>query len=450
MKIIEKPKTAKGLAKLVFTKQRIEYMDWVEKRDGGYYVDNDGVKEIVLTDDAEGIERILKQCYQQCPPNTGYLKFYSFVSQRYVGVRRQVLLEFLQRQEPKMEHARLLGRSQTGVTRTHSVGANFVTDVKYMVDVRYKNKQYIGTLSIIDTFSKMLFSYPISTTSTAESIRVFKQWFEDLGDYKGRVKTIKSDRGSEYSQQFTDFLTEHNIKHILGKAHNPTGQGLVEKSHVTLGGMSCSWAKSQYGDIKYWIKTLPQLVGIDGYINNTYSRILKNRTARDVWEGKGTQETRERLNDIADSRRNTQVYIKHALSVGDRVLLSLRVVGDSETKAAYKSKMRKNSMLANWDVSKIYTVRQKRGHSYLLHDFDGYVDRNDCLLVKSGGLDKYIPAEEPQQDEAVEETKEEEVVRSVPKRARREMADHLTPGVRELVPIGPKRQRKRNSLLVDM
>ena len=52
----------------------------------------------------------------------------------------------------------------------------------------------------------------------------------------GQPKMIKTDNGPGYtSQKFKQFCSQLQIKHITGIPYNPQGQGIVERTHQTLG-----------------------------------------------------------------------------------------------------------------------------------------------------------------------------------------------------------------------
>jgi len=137
-------------------------------------------------------------------------------------------------------------------------------------------------------------------------------------------------------------------------------------------------------------------VGLDGLTNNSFTRMLGSLTPRQVLEGEGQEQTKQRIPAEANKRRNTVLYDKQRLEAGDKVRLSLRIVGDRVTRASIKQNTRKG-YLAQWDVSKLYTVKGKRGQKCLLEELAGMFDRADLLKVPA--LSVPYEARRPVEDE---------------------------------------------------
>ncbi|NWU85621.1 POK19 protein, partial [Onychorhynchus coronatus] len=52
--------------------------------------------------------------------------------------------------------------------------------------------------------------------------------------HMGIPKLIKTDNGPRYISQETQlFFVDWGINHTTGIPHNPTGQGIVERAHLT-------------------------------------------------------------------------------------------------------------------------------------------------------------------------------------------------------------------------
>jgi transposase InsO family protein len=72
-------------------------------------------------------------------------------------------------------------------------------------------KKRTGVFSIIDQYSKYLFSTPLTSESLDENIRCLELWLaklKELGVDK-QVRIVRSDNGSGFQDRFTEWLAEH-------------------------------------------------------------------------------------------------------------------------------------------------------------------------------------------------------------------------------------------------
>lgn len=424
--LLTKPKE-RGLSKVMWTRERAASLSWVTRRGGQFFVDD---RQIVFPGEEQDI---LKKEYEDVPPSLGYNRFYSWVKRRYLGIRRADLVAFLNSQEGRQKYRRLFRPSKASVVTSRAPGQRWVMDIKFLPEVRLRNKLYVGVAVIIDSFSKVLFAFPVSSTSVAETTRVLGLWIEELGPLADRIRVVHTDNGPEFSGGFERFLKERGIKHVKGAPYTPASQGAAERANQVLGSYLTSSAEEQYGNPRAWIKALPSLVGLDGLINNSFTRMLGSLTPRQVLEGEGQEQTKQRILAEAGKRRNSVMYEKQRLEVGDKVRLSLRIAGDRITKATIKQNTRKG-YLAQWDVSKMYTVKGKRGHKYLLDELPGLFDRTDLLKVPA----QSVPYE-------VRRPVDDEIMRPLASRqARRELRENIVAA--EPVMGEPRMRRPRTVL----
>ena len=352
-----------------WTREKAEASKLVEWRDGTPYIDD---KELVFSDQ---VQDILKKEYKEVPPSTGYLRWFSLLQKKFAGIRRAQVATFLANQEGRQLYRRLLRPSASKAIVAKGPGVRFQCDIKYLPETRFGGRKVIGIAVFIDNYSKMLFAYPIKTTSVAEMVRVLDLWFKDLSQYKDRVRILQTDNGVEFSGGFDDKLSEHNIRHIRTSVHHPTSNGQIERQNSTLGSYLSSWSELKYKDKRRWPEVLGDVVE---YINSTWQRILKT-SPRDIFESTGTTTTKDRLDQEAKKRRNSVLYKTQALKPGDHVRVSLRIEGDGETKAALKKGTRKGYL--NNYAKNIYTVEGRRGNAYRLEEVKGNYDRLDLLKV---------------------------------------------------------------------
>jgi len=128
-------------------------------------------------------------------------------------------------------------------------------DIKFLPEVRLRNNFFVGVAVIIDAFSKLLFAFPVSPTSVAETTRVLGLWIGELSPLADRIRVVHTDNGPEFRGGFERYLEERGIKHVGGAPYTPASQGAAaERANQTLGSYLTSSAEEQYGTPRTWIK----------------------------------------------------------------------------------------------------------------------------------------------------------------------------------------------------
>ncbi|KYM94052.1 Pro-Pol polyprotein [Cyphomyrmex costatus] len=85
-------------------------------------------------------------------------------------------------------------------------------------------KKYI--LVIVDGFTKYVKLYAVKTTTTRDTIRCLRDYFQVYS----RPKILVSDRGTSFtSKEFEEFALEMNIKHVKVATASPQANGQVER-----------------------------------------------------------------------------------------------------------------------------------------------------------------------------------------------------------------------------
>ena len=90
-------------------------------------------------------------------------------------------------------------------------------------------------LTIVETYSRMLFVYPLKRTTYEDIERCLLDFFAQYGS----SLRVRSDNGSPFnSKKFQQFLRRFNIFHDLSTAYYPQGDSLVESAQKTLAEVS--------------------------------------------------------------------------------------------------------------------------------------------------------------------------------------------------------------------
>jgi transposase InsO family protein len=378
----------RSLNKIRWTPARIkelqkEYTGLKQEKDGHWYL---GERRIVLQ--GEDIEPILEEEYRQLAPSIGYLRMYSILQQAYIGLKRDRVKAWLDRQELKQKYRELRKRSQSRATIPTGPSKRWQLDYGSLgnTDGWWRNQKWSKFAVFWDSYSKYVYLKPLKGETGEEAVALIDAWLEHLAEIGApRPRTLGTDNGSAFiSAEFEEHLKEKGLTHVRAKSWTPGSQGGAEISVRNVKRYLQSLVDAE-GRPSSW----PQFLGrIQAIINASWTRTLKTgRTPYETLTGERDPKLAERLKEQALNRRNSKLYIKNALEPGQPVRLSVRITGDSSTKGALKAGTRKG-YLQNYDVSRVYIVDQKRGNSYRLKTTDGEIvrelfDRADLLKVPS-------------------------------------------------------------------
>lgn len=374
------------LRKTKWTKDKLESASWIKEKDGKYFV---GDRQIILDDDEAG--KIIRREYRDVPSAIGYLRFYSYLLTKYLGIRRKLVQDFLANQERRQVYRRLNKPSATQAIVTKAPGVRWTWDHGKLDETTWKGKKYTHVLVGIDNFSKYVYLFGTNGDGAEETIRCFTLWLEDLeemGDeFLERVKIVATDNGPGFkSAQLAEWFEQAGIRHIRSRAYNPTSQAHAERLVQTVKGYLISFTESKFDSRKRW----PELIDrVQELLRTTWQRVLK-RTPEEVFKGQAKEETRERIKSEAEKRRFANVYDKSVLEPGQAVRVSLRITGSSALKDAYKQG-RVKGYEQQWDERNTYTVKRRYGRTkYELNELPGErIDRTDLLKIPSKTPEQY-------------------------------------------------------------
>lgn len=132
------------------------------------------------------------------------------------------------------------------------------------INSQHTSKKHI--LVVIDAYTKLVKQYPTKTTSSKEVIVALKEYLR----YYSRPRCIISDRGSSFtSNEFEQYLSDNNIRHIKIATASPQANGQVECVNRCLGPMISKLVDEEKKI--YWDKTLDT---VEFAINNTVQRTI--------------------------------------------------------------------------------------------------------------------------------------------------------------------------------
>ncbi|CAI7920829.1 unnamed protein product, partial [Closterium sp. NIES-54] len=94
----------------------------------------------------------------------------------------------------------------------------------------------VYVLSLIDDFTRRVWSFPLPNKESATIAKVLRQWHKDVELECGRkLKAVRSDRGGEFlGDAVKAWKAEFGIKTQLSVADTPQHNGVVERWHMTM------------------------------------------------------------------------------------------------------------------------------------------------------------------------------------------------------------------------
>ena len=106
--------------------------------------------------------------------------------------------------------------------------------------------KFRGAIVAIDGFSRFGYAEPIKGNINCEKaenalIKIDKANNREYPDYANQIRIIQTDKGSEFMNNFREYLKDRNdnsnkkyFKHIFGYTGRSQSQGLVERLNGTL------------------------------------------------------------------------------------------------------------------------------------------------------------------------------------------------------------------------
>lgn len=298
----------------------------------------------------------------------GLNSFYEQVQLHYIGITKLECIHFLQAQGNYQISRRVYKEpNQTIVSK--ACNSRWQCDVIY---IKPADKKYKFIMNIIDIFSKRIFARGLkkldaeSTTNALHNIINV----DCQGQYPGSIQT---DNGSEFKDEFHQYLIEHHVHHIYSLPSKPTSNAYVERANLEVR------RRIKAGFIKYGIRTW--IDRLSEYVENINNQPNKNKlTPNQIWTpGYHPNNNDENINEITDTLNNDQIrnyfknkYVNIAKSklrhrdiyaIDDRVRVSLEALYP-EIRAIMKNPLERKRLVSyfstdTYRIHKIYYPRRK-------------------------------------------------------------------------------------------
>lgn len=317
----------------------------------------------------ERIQNVLTKLYQS--PSTfsnSRDRFYGRVIQKFIGISRRVVQDFLSNQESYQMHKPVIKQKTVKPIITEHPNTRYQIDLVDMSTYAYWNGGYHFLLTIVDLFSKKAWVYALKN-KTAAGVRLKIKHLLEAGNVP---RIMQSDRGPEFLS-LKSLLEKYGTKQILSQPYKPTSQGAVESFNKTFKRLLFGWM-TQY-HTKKWIDIFYAV--LDNYNNSKHSTTKKIpndihlKTNEELPDGyrEVEAEVAGNIKKTANKLINSKVY-PGRLTKGTDVRISNWVNPNERKRKTFAKKY-----LPNWSREIYSIVSVSTGgfgrEQYTLKDADG-------------------------------------------------------------------------------
>lgn len=338
-----------------------------------------GSRQIIYYEDIDKtIKEEMPKIWFDIPSNSGRDRVNRIVSDKFIGLPRAKIFEWMKGQEDYQRSQPILKVSRTQSIITSEPDSLWQSDVftmsKFPKNESIENS-FSKVLMVVDNFSKKIWIRPMRTDNTNEIIRGLKNILQNNNGRK--PKRFLTDKGGSYiSKQFKDFMAREGIRTLTTRGGNPTGNSLSERKIRESKSQLYSLMRKK--DTDNWSQFLPALE----LLNNTNKSRTTLRTANDLYEEKDKEiqkEIQQRSREQYNKRKFQFRKIK-PLEVGDKIRLNSEFSGElsfQDSKDVGKKIKNKATMTGLLWSKKVYTIKSvlKDGLVYKLVERRGLFPR---------------------------------------------------------------------------
>ncbi|CAI5490511.1 unnamed protein product [Closterium sp. Naga37s-1] len=143
----------------------------------------------------------------------------------------------------------------------------------------------VYVLSLIDDFTRRVWSFPLPNKELAIVAKVLRQWHKDVELECGRkLKAVRSDRGGEFlGDAVKAWKAEFGIKTQLSVADTPQQNGVVERWHRTMAEGIRTLLVDSGLPARLWGEALMWVVWVKNRV--THSALPASITPMEAWSG---------------------------------------------------------------------------------------------------------------------------------------------------------------------
>ena len=194
----------------------------------------------VPSDDEKIKQKVLEQVYKSPQAlGKGQNNFHQLVLQKYLGIKRKDVIEFLKKQptyQMYQSSPRNVNRAIKATKPLQMIAIDLV-DVENLYKLR-ENKPYKFIFTAVDLHTGFTWYFPMKNKEATSTIEAFKQVLKyNLKFHKPEVRrlmqrenkydpigSVVSDNGVEFKGVFSDYLKDNNVKQKFRKSYSPQPQ----------------------------------------------------------------------------------------------------------------------------------------------------------------------------------------------------------------------------------
>lgn len=184
---------------------------------------------VIFAYEADKIRHILDEEHKNS--HFGIVKMTSIVNQKYYGIPKDVIVEYVNSCESCSNFVPLRTIQDMNFVQITQKYDRYVIDCVDLRRYSAQNQGYSWILNVVDSFSKHLWSYQLKNKSANEVVEALEDCFLRYGP----PKTIQADNGKEFrNSSLVSLCASMNIQIIHGRPRNPKAQGMVERVNQTI------------------------------------------------------------------------------------------------------------------------------------------------------------------------------------------------------------------------
>jgi transposase InsO family protein len=324
----------------------------------------------------EEVDALLRGLYEKLG-DIGRDRLYYYVKQRYVGISRPRVQQFLNNQElhqlMQIPKQRKVNRAIVSSAPMERWGCDLIDMSKYQ-SPQNGNAAYV--LTVVDSFSKYAWAVAIRDKTAATVASALAEVFVASG---GAPKIVQSDNGGEFEDEFDLLLARHGVAHVRSRPYKASTNSVIERFNGTLKRMIRSHMMA--ANTKVYVPDLPRLLEMYNAMLHTtigYAPVNVHKNAA-LWPG------------VAKKIRGQAVKSK---GVGHRKLPPVSV-GDTVRIALIRKPLEKPETYWSRELYEVMEVIPARAAwdapTYVLHDGRQFT-RDRLLKVDPRALGK-LPRE---------------------------------------------------------
>ena len=304
----------------------------------------------------EDVDRVLQELYDdpRTGANPGRDRLYARVKERYVGISRRRVQDFLRQQETYQLHLAVRRQRVVQPVVASRPLERWQMDLIDLSEFKAVNNGYQYALTVVDVFSKHAWARALKNKEGRTVARALERVLEDSEG--GVPHVLQSDRGSEFvCEDVRSVLEVRGVRQVLSLAYKPQSNGGIERWNRTLKRMV--FAHFTQWRTRRWVEVLELL--LENYNSAVHS---VTRMRPDVLHACEDEEmlavARERIARKAEAvlRKSRRTF--EAVRVGDWVRIASSVHPDHR-----KNKVFAKRYLPNWsqELYRVTHVSQPEG-----------------------------------------------------------------------------------------